>query len=160
MTTKMTMSEAGYKFLESLESFRAEAYKDEAGKWTIGYGRTENVKQGDKVDEKTALQDIRIHVSKIEDFLNEAIKVPLEQNQFDALVSFVYNVGISAFHNSQLMQMLNHKCYDTVPYQMKRWKYITVKNGKQESMGLINRREREADLWMGIDPKYYKKSGK
>lgn len=87
-------------------------------------------------------QDLRI----AEQAVNDGVKVPLNQNQFDALVSFVFNVGTGAFKNSTLLKRLNEGDYDEVPAQLRRW----VRSGKRIINGLINRREKEIKLWNGL----------
>jgi len=75
--------------------------------------------------------------------VNENVKVPLNQNQFDALVSFVFNVGAGAFRGSTLLRLLNQGEYDQVPAQLKRW----VRDNGHVVQGLVNRREKEITLW-------------
>ncbi|MDA8159362.1 MAG: lysozyme, partial [Desulfobacteraceae bacterium] len=75
--------------------------------------------------------------------VNEAVNVPLNQNQFDALVSFAFNVGNGAFHGSTLLKLLNQGQHDQVPAQLERWTRI---NG-QVVTGLVNRRRQEIELW-------------
>jgi lysozyme len=76
------------------------------------------------------------------------VDVPLNENQFSAIVSFVFNVGASNFISSTLLKLLNEGLYDKVPEQMKRWKYGRDKGGnKIELTGLLRRRQAEAELW-------------
>ena len=77
--------------------------------------------------------------------INHNVKVPLSQNQFDALVSFVFNIGQSAFIESTLLRVLNEGDYKAVPQQLRRWIYD---NGSVVQ-GLINRRQKEIDFWNG-----------
>lgn len=143
----MITSDSGIGLIKNLEGFREKAYQCPAGKWTIGYGITKDVKEGDVVTKEKAEQDLRIHLQRIENFISSRIKVKLNQNQFDALVSFIYNVGESAFNGSQTMQLINLKCYDTVPSLFARWIWITVKGEKVQSEGLMRRRNIEGALW-------------
>lgn len=143
----MITSEKGRALIQLLEGFREKAYKCSAGKWTIGYGITKNVKEGDVVTKEKAEQDFSIHVQAIENFLNTVITAPLNQNQFDALVSFVYNVGETAFHGSQVMQLVNHSCYEAMPMHLARWIWTTVNGEKVQDPGLIRRRRIEGELW-------------
>ena len=71
------------------------------------------------------------------------VKVPLNQNQFDALVSFVFNVGNNAFRDSTLVKVLNAGHFDQVPTQLRRW----IRDNGKIVKGLINRREKEIALW-------------
>jgi lysozyme len=75
--------------------------------------------------------------------VNEAVTVPLNQNQFDALVSFTFNVGNGAFRGSTLLKLLNQRQYDQVPTQLRRW----VMDNGHVVQGLVNRREKEIALW-------------
>lgn len=143
----MITSQNGIEVLKRLEGFRSDAYQDEAGVWTIGYGITKGVKPGDKVTRQKAEEDLKMHLQLVEHFLNRVITAPLNQNQFDALALFVYNVGESKFLNSQTMQIINHRCYEAVPGWMQRWIWVTIKGEKVQSEGLINRRLAESDLW-------------
>lgn len=145
----MITSKAGIEFLKKREDFRGLAYQDEAGVWTIGFGTTKNVKPGDMLTVGEAEKALLEHVRRVEEFISKAIKVPLTQNQFDALVSFIYNVGEGAFNNSQTMQMLNHGCHDQMPVLMARWRYVTKNGAKVRSAGLEKRRSLEGALWSG-----------
>lgn len=78
-----------------------------------------------------------------EEAVNNGIQVPLEQKQFEALVSFTFNVGPTAFKNSTLLKELNAGNYDEVPNQLKRWN----RSGGRVVQGLINRRQKEIDYW-------------
>jgi len=80
-----------------------------------------------------------------EKVVNDSVKVPLTQNQFEALVSFAFNIGISPFHQSTLLKRLNQRQYDEVPVQMRRW----VKLGNTKIDDLIMRRKNEIALWNG-----------
>jgi lysozyme len=76
--------------------------------------------------------------------VNEAVTVPLNQNQFDALVSFTFNVGTGAFRGSTLLRLLNAGQYEEVPAQLRRWN----KDNGHVVQGLVNRREKEIALWI------------
>jgi len=80
-----------------------------------------------------------------EQAVNGGVKVALNQNQFDALTSFTFNVGIGAFRGSTLLKVLNQGQYDQVPTQLLRW----TRSGGQLVQGLVNRRQNEIKLWNG-----------
>ena len=134
------------EFIQGEEDFRAEAYKDTGGVWTIGYGHIKNVRQGDKITrqeaEKFYAKDIEEHIKP----LNE-VKVPLSDNEKIALASFIYNVGPNAFKTSTLLKKLNAGDKKGAAQEFKRWIYD---NGKVQK-GLINRRNREMKLFLKDD---------
>jgi lysozyme len=141
----LIFSNKGLQLLKEVEGFRAKPYKDTGGVWTIGYGtviRNLNIKS---VTPQEAEELARNAVKHIEVTLNTVVSVPLSQNQFDALVVFIYNVGVQAFENSTLLKLLNEGKYDEAANEFKRWKYD---NGK-EIEGLLNRRKKEAALFKG-----------
>ncbi|MGN0192460.1 MAG: lysozyme, partial [Candidatus Gastranaerophilaceae bacterium] len=98
--------------------------------------------------EKYFREDVAIHENNV----SRLVKVPLTQNQFDALVSFEYNVGYGNFANSTLLRLLNAKKYTEAAEQFSRWVYTTVSvNGKPKSValsGLVNRRKREKEIFL------------
>lgn len=135
-------------FVMKFEGFSPKAYQCEAGKWTIGYGETENVKPGDTIKEPLARENLEIKLHRLSEKILKLVKVPLSQRQLDSLCSFVYNIGTGAFSNSDLLRLLNLGCYETVPHQILRWKYVTHPEGyKIISKGLFHRRIKEASLW-------------
>ena len=84
-------------------------------------------------------------LDRFKDAVNQRVTVDLEQNQYDALVSFSFNVGVGAFRDSTLLRLLNEGQYGEVPAQLLRW----VKAGGKTVQGLVNRRENEIKLWNG-----------
>ena len=76
--------------------------------------------------------------------LNILVKVSINQNQFDTLISLIYNIGVENFKQSTLLKFINDKLFDKLPDQFRRWKYIN----KVVSKGLLNRREEEIKLWL------------
>lgn len=117
------------------------------GTLTIGYGSTKNVKQGMVITKTQAEGRLTKDLAPFEKGVDQAVKVPLTDNQFAALVSFAYNVGMGAFLGSTLLKKLNAGEYDSVPYQMGKWTKTTINGKKVVSAGLVNRRASEAGLW-------------
>jgi len=130
---------------------------DWRGYLTIGYGHllTKSELNLEKIEingkyleywngltEQQAIQLLDEDVDSAENEVNK-VDVLLEQNQFDALVSFTFNVGNGAFRGSTLLKRLNKGLYEEIPNQLKRWN----KSGGRINPGLINRRQHEADLW-------------
>lgn len=137
--------------IKKSEGLRLEAYPDPGSKnglpVTIGYGTTringKPVSRNLKITEKQAEEYLRVDLEKFADGVRKLIKVKLNDNQFGALVSFAYNIGLEAFANSTLLRLLNAGDYSSVPAQMRRWN----KNDGKVMQGLINRREDEIKLW-------------
>ena len=118
----MKTSKQGLDALVAREGFKTFAYKDTKGIWTIGVGHTgPEVREG-LVWTTTQVQDALIKdVQTAEKAINDGVYVPLTQNQFDALVSFVFNVGVGAFTRSTLLKVLNQKNYTEAAKQFDRW---------------------------------------
>jgi len=118
----MKTSKQGLDALVAREGFRTSAYPDTKGIWTIGVGHTgPEVREG-LVWTSAQIQDaLSKDVQASEKVINEGVVVPLTQNQFDALVSFVFNVGVTAFKRSTLLKVLNKKNYDGAAKQFDRW---------------------------------------
>lgn len=123
------------------------AYRCPAGKWTIGYGHTRGVKSGLRVSvdecEKMLMEDLH----EAGNAVRSAVNVPLSQNQYDALVSFVFNLGAGNFRSSTLLKKLNKGLYEEIPAQILRWNKARVDGQLTELRGLTRRRTAEAALW-------------
>lgn len=140
---KMKTSDNGIEFIKKHEGLRLKAYLCPSGKPTIGYGHTKGVKLGDVITEEEAEQLLREDLIVVENEINRH-NLNLNQNQFDALVSFVYNVGIGNFRSSTLLKKIKANPNDeSIANEFKRWVYS---NGKRLP-GLVKRREEEAELY-------------
>jgi len=127
---------------------RLEAYLCPAGVPTIGWGCTRGVKLGQTITEPEAEELLKRELGWIENAVEDAVKVALAQPQFDALVSWAFNVGPGAMRDSTLVKLLNAGRFDTVPGQLLRWTKATVHGVKVELPGLVTRRKAEAALWL------------
>lgn len=127
------------------EGYREYAYKDVAGVPTIGYGTTKGVKMGDKTTRQEAKAFLVRDASGMAKQIQSLIKVPLYQHEWDAYLSFTYNVGIGNFRSSTLLKKLNQGDYAGACSQLKRWVYA----GGRKVKGLVNRREAEYKMCMG-----------
>ena len=147
-----SLSDAGARFIAGFEGFRARLYDDAAGHCTIGYGHLvhhgrcdgsepEEFRRG--ISRERALELLQADAERAADAVRRGVQVPLTQEQFDALVSFVFNVGGGAFADSTLLRELNAGNYDAVPPQLARW----VKAGGQTLAGLVRRRAAEGRLF-------------
>ena len=139
----MQISKEGLALIKKFEGFESRAYLCPAGVWTIGYGHTKDVKEGDEWSQAHAEHMLEVELEEFCDYVNNMVKVPLEQYQFDALVAWVYNLGAGNFKESTLLRVLNQGDYDDVPHQIKRWN----KAGGRVLQGLVRRREAEALLF-------------
>jgi lysozyme len=152
------ISNNGVDFLINVEGTKLHVYLDSVGFPTIGTGhlltKSElssgkikingifvRYKNGMTYDQAGTL--LQQDLESVINIVNHLVKVELTQNQFDALVSFTYNVGKNAFENSTLLKLLNQGFYDEVPIQMLRWN----KAGGRIVKGLTNRRNAEIELW-------------
>ena len=141
----MNTSAEGIALIKKFEGCELEAYQCSAGVWTIGYGHTKDVEEGDTISKDEAEEMLVEELHEYENYVNEYVNVALSQNQFDALVSWVYNLGPANLKSSTMLKVLNEGKYEDVPYQMKRWN----KAGGKVLDGLVRRREAEALLYQG-----------
>lgn len=140
----MKTSDNGIDFLKEVESVKLKAYLDTGGVWTNGVGHTgPDVHEGQVVDEAQVDAWLKEDVLEAEDAVNRGVKVSLSQNQFDALVSFTFNVGVSAFLNSTLLRKLNASDYEGAKNELSRW----VRDNGKIVKGLVNRRLKEQKLY-------------
>lgn len=145
------LSKAGVELIAEFEGFVSTPYNDAAGHATIGYGHLlhlGNVTQADisrwgSISRVKGLDLLRSDARDAQDAVDSLVKVSLNQNQFDALVSFTFNVGEGALSSSTLLKVLNAGDYKAVPAELKKW----VHAGGTVVPGLVNRRNAEAALW-------------
>jgi GH24 family phage-related lysozyme (muramidase) len=144
----MNLSQKGLDLIKQFEGLRLEAYKALKTEkyWTIGYGHYgEDVKEGQKITKTQAENLLKQDVKRFEHGVHDAIRVDdLNQNQYDALVSFAYNVGVSAFKKSTLVEKINKKDFEGASKEFARWN----KSGGKVIQGLINRRVKEKELFL------------
>jgi lysozyme len=156
----MQMSDHGLSLLTQWEGFRTQVYDDGVGVATIGVGHALTAAEkaagaldiggtpvpyagGLSSDQVQALlaSDLQVY----ENALNDAVTATLKQNQFDALVSFCFNIGVNGFRSSSALRDLNQGSLDAVPDDLRKWD----KAGGVFNQGLANRRENEVRLWLG-----------
>lgn len=139
----MKISAEGLALIKKFEGCELTAYQCSAGVWTIGYGHTKGVEKGMTISKESAEEMLIEELHEYEGYITDNVTSPLSQNQFDAMVSWVYNLGPSNLLASTLLKVLNAGDYDGVPAQIKRWN----KAGGQTLDGLIRRREAESLLF-------------
>ena len=143
----MKISQEGLALIKKFEGCKLESYKCAAGVWTIGYGSTKGIKEGMSITQEKAEELLLEDVSIFEDNVLDSVTMPLSQHQFDALVSWTFNLGGANLKASTMLKKLNAGEYEEVPSQMKRWN----KAGGKVLQGLIRRREAESLLFEGKD---------
>ena len=140
----MKPSERGLALIRQFEGLRLSAYKDAVGIPTIGYGTTKGVKMGQTITRDEADRLLMEDVQRFADHVAALVNVPLNQNQTDALVSFVYNVGPAAFGKSTMLKLINQGLLEDAALQFVRWN----KAGGQVLAGLTRRRIAERELFL------------
>lgn len=146
-----TVNRETIEHVKRWEGLRLTAYPDPGSRngepWTIGYGHTSDghlkVVRGLSITPAQAEAALEYDLNETAAAVEKLVKVELSDNQFGALVSFAFNVGVSAFAKSTLLKRLNGGDYAAVPQQMARWVY----NDGKPMQGVINRRAAEAGLW-------------
>lgn len=138
------------RLIKKWEGFRSRAYRDPVGIWTIGYGTIRyangmKVQPGQSITEEEASVELQAHIEKdILPHLKKLVKVPLNNNQFCALVSLIYNIGAGAFGRSTLLRKLNKADYEGAAREFDRWVYA----GGRKLRGLVRRRDEEEALFL------------
>ncbi len=151
----MKLSKNGIAIIKNFEGLVLHAYKDIGGVWTIGYGSTRYqngaaIKPGDKLSNEAQANSLLLNtLNQYETAVNSYVLVPLTQNQYDALVSFTYNLGTNALLHSTLLKKLNEKDYATAANWFAPWNKVTdPKTGKKiVNDALTKRRAKESALF-------------
>ena len=153
----MKTSDAGIALIKRFESLRLAPYHDDAGYPTIGYGHLLSRKKWEDLNQWPALSgekeaDDLLHrdVQRYERAVRSLVRVPLSQGQFDALVSFTFNLGTGALRTSTLRRVLNQGEYHEVPRQLRLWVYADGRKLR----GLVRRRE--AEVVLGLEQTWMK----
>lgn len=144
----MQVNARGMALIEHFEGCRTEAYQDCVGIWTIGYGHTSaagppQVKAGMTISKSEAQALLKTDIEIFCNGVAASLRVPLNDNQFSALVSFAYNIGLAAFRESSVLRAVNAGQFKTVPGLMALW----VKAGGKVIPDLLARRAAEAALF-------------
>lgn len=141
----MKIGAKGVKLIKEFEGLELKAYKDSVGVVTIGYGSTgDHVFMGQTITEAQAEALLRKDIARFEKGVDDLVKVPLTQNQFDALVSFSFNLGLGNLKSSTLLRKLNSLDYAGAANEFVRWN----KAGGVVMKGLTRRREAEKALFL------------
>lgn len=144
----MRTSEQGIQMIKDFEGFADRAYPDPgtgSAPYTIGYGRTHRVKPDQRCDRLQADYWLRHQdVPAAEKCVNEHVNRPLKQHEYDALVSFVFNLGCANFHQSTLLKLINLGKKKAAAGEFHKWCH----SGQKTLPGLVKRRAKEADVFL------------
>jgi GH24 family phage-related lysozyme (muramidase) len=145
----MVISEKGLALIKKFEGIRLHAYQDVTGVWSIGYGWThpvdgEAIHSGMRIDQNTADRLLLSGIGQYEQGVESLLSVRVSQSQFDALVSFAYNLGCRSLADSTLLKKLNQGDYAGAAAEFSRWN----KAGGNIIPGLTSRRKAEAELFL------------
>lgn len=140
----MRTSPKGIALIKEFEGLRLGAYLCSAGVLTIGYGHTGGVSAGDRITEQQAEQYLQDDLKKFENGVLRLVRVSLNQNQFDALVCFAFNLGVGSLGKSTLLRKINALDFAGAADEFVRWN----KAGGQELPGLTRRRIAESELFL------------
>ncbi len=151
----MTHSPACVLLTTQFEGLRTTAYQDGNGIWTLGYGHTQGVKEGDTCTVEQARQWLSDDLGTADAALNRLVKVPLEQNEWDALCDLCYNIGQGNFEHSTCLTLLNQDdkagAINSICYwdndQWHGWVFVAG----QASQGLVRRRQAEQALFSTLE---------
>ena len=143
----MTHSEACVDLVAQFEGLRLAAYQDQKNIWTIGYGHTYNVGRGDTCTIAQAKAWLFTDLMVADHGVNQALKVPVTQYEFDACVSLAYNIGVHAFGASTLARKLNAGDIAGAAQAFLSWDHA----GSAVSEGLFRRRKAEMAMFLGLD---------
>lgn len=151
-TTTMRISEKGINLIKEFEGYRSSAYKCTSGVWTIGWGHTKGVKEGDKITVAQAEKFLSSDIAKFEDYVNNVGFPNITQNQFDAIVSLAFNIGTGHFSaaKSTLYRLLANDCHNEKI--ITKWWICWRMSGGKVQPGLVRRREAEIKLFFSDAP--------
>ena len=144
---KMKISENGLELIKKFEGCETTAYQDSVGVWTIGFGHTKGVEEGQTCSIEDAESMLANEMDEYEGYINNMVKVDLQQHEFDALVAWGYNLGPPNLGESTMLKVLNGGQFDRVPEEMNRW----TRAGGKILEGLVRRRQAESLMFQDLD---------
>ncbi|ESQ76583.1 glycoside hydrolase family protein [Asticcacaulis sp. AC402] len=151
MRARQKVSRAGVELIKSFEGLRSSAARLPDGRWTLGYGHTFSAREGAKVTQEDADALLRFDLLPIVDTLNNLVLVPLNQNQFDALVSFCFNIGADNFGQSTVLKRINEGRMTEAALAMDAWRSAEFNGQTYVLAPLIRRRAAEKNLFLTPD---------
>ena len=141
----MKTSAEGVALIKKFEGCKLQSYLCSADVWTLGFGHTRGVKDGDSCTQEQAEQTLVDDLFEFEKYVHKHVNVALDQNQFDALVAWTFNLGPTNLRESTLLKRVNEERFSDVPTEIRRWN----RAGGEVVQGLVRRRAAEALLWEG-----------
>ncbi|MBW8882953.1 MAG: glycoside hydrolase family protein, partial [Asticcacaulis sp.] len=151
MRARQKVSRAGVELIKSFEGLRSTAARLPDGRWTLGYGHTFSAREGARGTQEDADALLRFDLLPIVDALNNAVLVPLNQNQFDALVSFCFNIGVENFAHSTVLKRINEGRMTEAAQAMDAWRSAEFNGQTYVLAPLIRRRAAEKNLFLTPD---------
>lgn len=134
---------AGLDMTKASEGLRLTAYQDSVGVWTIGYGHTKDVQEGDTCTPEQADEFLQRDISEAERYVHDLVNVPITQGQYNALVDFTFNLGSGNLAKSSLLRYLNQRQYGLADAEFDKWN----KAGGKVLAGLTKRRDLEQAMF-------------
>jgi len=141
----MKISPEGIALIKKFEGCELNSYQCSANVWTIGYGHTKDVEENNSCSLEEAEEILVADLEEFEEWVEKLVTVEMAQNEFDALVAWTFNLGPTNLRTSTLLERLNDRKFEDVPFEMKRWN----RAGGVVVDGLVRRREAEALLFKG-----------
>jgi lysozyme len=141
----MKISPEGIALIKKFEGCELNSYQCSANVWTIGYGHTKEVEENNSCSLEEAEEILVADLEEFEEWVEKLVTVEMAQNEFDALVAWTFNLGPTNLRTSTLLERLNDRKFEDVPFEMKRWN----RAGGVVVDGLVRRREAEALLFKG-----------
>ena len=148
MRARQKVSRAGVELIKSFEGLRTAAARLPDGRWTLGYGHTFSAREGARVTQEDADALLRFDLLPVVDSINNLVLVPLNQNQFDALVSFCFNIGADNFAQSTVLKRINEGRFAEAALAMDSWRSAEFNGETYVLAPLIRRRAAEKNLFL------------
>jgi lysozyme len=148
MTLRFQVSPAAMAQIKLLEGFRARAARLPDGRWTVGHGHVLSTREGTEVSPQQADLLLRYDLNIVAQALADIVFTPLGQNQTDALISFVYNIGLEAFRTSSVLSLINEGALLQAAAAMEQWRRAPLEGRSLVVDGLVRRRAAEKALFL------------
>jgi len=148
MRARLKVSRAGVELIKSFEGLRSVAARLPDGRWTLGYGHTFSAREGATCTQEDADALLRFDLLPIVDAINNLVLVPINQNQFDALVSFCFNIGVDNFSQSTVLKRINEGRMTEAALAMDAWRSAEFNGQTYVLAPLIRRRAAEKNLFL------------